>query len=288
MCTKGAGSRSGKTPITCVADQYGCTSWSTGTPCTDFCSGGQCGKCGTACTPGQNQCDGPKLGVCTLDANACPVLTDQDCPANQTCRNTACAPCPDGCTPGDKICSGDNIMECTQQASGCYGMTQTAACNSGEVCTDGVCHQPCTNDCTEGDTKCGGTVPYNCVKAATGCTVWQAGTACPKPKICAKGGCRDECLGGVCTVLPEGHVCLPDATKQGDAGTNPTGPKDASILILGDDDAGTKPVAKKDGGGTSSQDPGTGAGGCGCNAGASGAMALLPVLLLFSLRRRRQ
>lgn len=292
LCAAGTRGCSGKTPVACVADAFGCTSWTQEAPCDTFCSGGSCGVCGTSCTAGAKECHANKLATCGKDVNSCPVWNEADCPAGQYCSSGACVACPAGCTPGSKQCAGNQIMECKQQASGCYALTPGATCASDQVCKNGACITPCKDDCALGAAKCSGEVPYACVTAPTGCTVWQPGAACQAPKACAEGGCRDKCNPGeietcdqpgfVCKPLSNGHLCLPPAGA--DAGTvGPNPGSDGGGLIIIDDppDAGKKPVNPGDPGDTM-------VGGCGCSAGASAPLALLAPLLLAGWASRRR
>ncbi|MGC4117226.1 MAG: MYXO-CTERM sorting domain-containing protein [Myxococcales bacterium] len=298
LCAAGTRGCSGKIPVECKADAYGCTSWSQEAPCDTFCSGGACGVCGTSCTNGAKECHASKLATCGKDVNSCPVWNESDCPAGQYCSQGACAACPAACTPGTKQCAGNQVMECKQQASGCYALTPGATCTAEQVCKNGSCITPCKDECSQGATKCSGEVPYTCVTAPTGCTVWQGSTACIAPKACAEGACRSKCTGVeietcsepdfTCKVLPNGHLCVPAFGP--DAGSTPPTGLDAGGLIIIDDepDASSSGTRRDAGHGTS--DPGGMVGGCGCSAGsAASPLALLaPLMLLgFAARRRR-
>jgi uncharacterized protein (TIGR03382 family) len=292
-CTAGTTRCVGKNVESCVADASGCTQWRTSQTCTTFCSGGACGTCGTSCTAGQSRCNGGGVETCIIDANTCPAWGPvQQCAANTFCVNGTCTPCATTCTQGTRRCTPSSaIEECRLEATGCSAWVSTGQCDvaGGERCDQGVCIPPCRDACTLGATQCmANGQPQLCATAPTGCTLWSNQPECGTNEKCAEGACRALCSadefeicppGQICTGLPGGRLCMPEA----DAGTGAE-PSDAGVA--------TGPATVDAGAGTGVDAGLTGIGaramGCGCNS-FDGAGAALPLLglALVALRRRR-
>lgn len=142
--------------------------------------GGSCGSCptGQTCTNGKCACI---TGHLCADGSCYACCVDADCAGNAACNpETHTCQCVPNCT--GKTCGGDG---CGGQCGTCpEGQICTSAgicgCNSGVLCSDGICHQCC---------------------AAADCAKSQGGVAeCWK---CAQGTCgyySGFCPDGVCGV----------------------------------------------------------------------------------------
>lgn len=139
------------------------------------------------------------------------------------CGGTAQQPaaCSDQCTAGAVECASGGVQTCAQQASGCADWSAPVACDSGLVCSGGVCAASCNDQCTSGATRCSGNGVQTCGKQASGCTDWNPAVACGggacESGQCVAGpaGCTDACtegatqcaLGGITTCAKQTSGC---------------------------------------------------------------------------------
>lgn len=93
------------------------------------------------CTRNDRSCVGTDaLAVCTFLTSQCNRWEiAESCPDGQVCRDAKCrSRCPDGCEPGERRCVGEKAAICEKAPDGCFVWSQRA-CESGQVCTEGVC-----------------------------------------------------------------------------------------------------------------------------------------------------
>jgi len=114
----------------CGGDECGgtCGFCQPGQYCTD---NGSCIPFGN-CTPGQMECDGNELLMCSQDGQE--WISLGLCPAGAYCKDGACMPWL--CTPGETICEGNGISECADNGA---GWLAPELCPAGTVCQQGKC-----------------------------------------------------------------------------------------------------------------------------------------------------
>jgi cysteine-rich repeat protein len=164
-CDDGNTNGCGTCSATCASRTPNATACSTGTGCatgddclTGFCSDGFCADlCGDGTRGGSETCDdGNNLacGTCNYDcsANVSGTMCDSGtgCTSNQVCKSGSCVAgvCTDVCGDGTKgpseACDDGNQNSCGTCGTTCAGAgagtcDTGVGCNSGAVCTSGLC-----------------------------------------------------------------------------------------------------------------------------------------------------
>ncbi|MBN1774676.1 MAG: hypothetical protein JXB32_25670 [Deltaproteobacteria bacterium] len=192
----------------------------------DACSAGVCTGGGSRdCSAGVPTCN---LGACDEDADRCTTTPLPDgtscndglyCTVGETCAGGMCG----GATPRDcsSMDDGCNVGVCDDAVGGCVleprpngtACDDGLYCNTGEVCTAGVCGGGAPVDCSSLDDACN---VGRCDEAGAACyadprttgTPCSDGDACTEHDACAAGVCvgttvdcsawTDACNTGVC------------------------------------------------------------------------------------------
>ncbi|MBO4350820.1 MAG: hypothetical protein J6A01_07750 [Proteobacteria bacterium] len=192
----------------------------------EICAQGECidnAQCKDVICNGS--CIDPKtsLDYCGADAS-CSEGSYTACQSGQTCLNGKCQ-CADGyrlvdghceqtCQKGDKKCVNDTQIAVCQG-----GIWKESACESPQVCSNGVCVlESQSTPCTEGTIDCNGNDLLTCVNS-----IWEK-TDCVKQT----GGIAAKCENGACQVT------------QCATGEHPSGDKKRCIKDI--DECGTKKI----------------------------------------------
>jgi len=195
----------------------------------------------------------PEYAVCDQDTGRCvdPDCEGVTCPEGSVCRGGACVTACDGivCPHGQSCQNGECMDPCAN-----------VVCKDGEVCREGICFAGCSD--------CAGIVCTSGLVCGAGgdCEDPSCANGCPAGTYCEAGSCLDACDGAACPAgqqCVDGNCCRGSDCPGGDAGP-------------GGGDGGD--------GGFGTNSPG---GGCGCQDGAPGVGALLLLIALALVTRRR-
>lgn len=285
-----------------------------GDQCVSRCSGSEISTCpagsecqasdiGALCIPNDCTSGGCPTGSVCSNGACVPSCTGVVCPGSQECRDGQCFDaCADLVCPSPLICDGGKCVapcNCFASDIGCIGEPgKVCDANGTNLCVNPVCKGvtcPSAQHCDESSGACVGfcgadvqcPAGTKCVEP-TGCVPLCTGVTCPDGLTCdgATGTCSDHRCDEVNCLPPQvcvaGSCTLPDGGASGGAG-GADGGLDGSATG-GSHSGGSGASAF----GQSAQagDPA----GCGCRApgGSSTPSALLALLGLGLLGRRRR
>lgn len=185
-------------------DEDSCLEWSNVVPCPDgeVCSNGRCAAtCVNECGPaGSRQCSGAGFQVCdNHDDDECLEWGQiTDCGEGQNCSGGRCqTTCTHECAEGTLQCSGDGVERCGNfDDDDCLEWSEAAACDEGEVCSNGECRSTCANECGGlNERRCNGDAVQTCGNHdADTCLEWSTPSACAEGQSCSSGRCVDRCV----------------------------------------------------------------------------------------------